>query len=135
MGLDIEPVRLSQGYEVETREFVELNALTIRAGLSTLKDEGFERIGIITRNREFTDTIKTFDLGNEGENVLIMPVYEAKGLEFDAAIVVDTFNRRFEKEMLYTACTRAQHKLIVYKEKTTRPSGIGGFLGSLFRRS
>ncbi|MBR2841335.1 ATP-binding domain-containing protein [Candidatus Saccharibacteria bacterium] len=48
-------------------------------------------------------------------NTSVMPVYEAKGLEFDAVIVIDTFDKTHEKELLYTACTRAQHKLIVYK--------------------
>lgn len=47
----------------------------------------------------------------------ILPVYLAKGLEFDAVIVYTDENNKFkdnEKNLYYVACTRAQHELIVY---------------------
>lgn len=46
----------------------------------------------------------------------VAPVYFAKGLEFDGVIVPDISRYRGESEigLLYTACTRALHRLIVY---------------------
>ena len=76
--------------------------------------ESYSRIGIVCRNKDISEFISELIEGMYG-NTSVMPVYEAKGLEFDAVIVIDTFDKDREKELLYTACTRAQHKLIVYK--------------------
>ncbi|MGA8942379.1 MAG: RNA polymerase recycling motor HelD [Thermoactinomyces sp.] len=50
--------------------------------------------------------------------VLVIPVYLAKGIEFDAVIIYDAsekqFNRENERKLLYTACTRAMHALCIY---------------------
>jgi len=52
------------------------------------------------------------------KGVLIIPVYLAKGLEFDAVIVygADDINYRSteDKKLLYIACSRALHKLTLY---------------------
>lgn len=53
------------------------------------------------------------------KELLIIPAYLAKGLEFDSVIVYQTKESYYEKEdqnLLYVACTRAQHKLIVYEK-------------------
>ena len=47
----------------------------------------------------------------------ILPVYLAKGLEFDAVIIYTDENNKFndnERNLYYVACTRAQHELIIY---------------------
>jgi len=47
----------------------------------------------------------------------ILPVYLAKGLEFDAVIIYTNDDNKFndaEKNLYYVACTRAQHELIIY---------------------
>ncbi|UOR11072.1 RNA polymerase recycling motor HelD [Halobacillus amylolyticus] len=54
--------------------------------------------------------------------VLILPVYFAKGIEFDSVLVYDAAQQGYQDEegrlMLYTACTRAMHELdILYNEK------------------
>ncbi|SFC93323.1 HelD family protein [Clostridium uliginosum] len=50
--------------------------------------------------------------------VMIMPVYMAKGLEFDCVIVYETNNRNYntevDKRLLYIASTRALHKLVFF---------------------
>lgn len=50
--------------------------------------------------------------------VVVIPAYLAKGLEFDAVLVVDagasTYEHEDERKLLYTACTRALHRLNVY---------------------
>ena len=51
---------------------------------------------------------------------IVVPVYMAKGLEFDSVIIyTDKFNKykESEKYLYYVAITRAQHKLIVYNQK------------------
>lgn len=47
----------------------------------------------------------------------ILPVYLAKGIEFDAVIIPDASKQSYEKEadrtLFYTACTRAMHALVM----------------------
>lgn len=49
--------------------------------------------------------------------IVVMPVYMAKGLEFDCVIVYETNNKNykteFDQKQLYIASTRALHKLIL----------------------
>ncbi|WP_455660352.1 RNA polymerase recycling motor HelD [Pradoshia sp.] len=49
------------------------------------------------------------------KGILILPAYLAKGIEFDAVILFDAskekYNREHERNLLYTACTRAMHEL------------------------
>ena len=49
------------------------------------------------------------------DKVIVLPVYYAKGLEFDAVIVVN--EEKFEKKNYYVACTRALHKLDIFNFK------------------
>lgn len=50
-----------------------------------------------------------------GKSVMIIPSYLAKGLEFDVVIAYDiskeTFNAEYERNLLYTLCSRAMHEL------------------------
>ncbi len=51
------------------------------------------------------------------KELVVLPAYLAKGLEFDSVIVYSDKNSKYlkkEKNLLYVACTRAQHELIVY---------------------
>lgn len=49
--------------------------------------------------------------------VMLMPIYMAKGLEFDGAILCDasaeSYNTPHDKRLLYIACTRALHRLTI----------------------
>ena len=50
---------------------------------------------------------------------IVVPVYMAKGLEFDSVIIYTDKNNRYtndEKYLYYVAITRAQHKLVVYNQ-------------------
>ncbi|WP_050614378.1 RNA polymerase recycling motor HelD [Bacillus testis] len=51
------------------------------------------------------------------KGVLIMPAYLAKGIEFDAVIIHDAseaaYADEWERNLFYTACTRAMHELIL----------------------
>jgi len=51
------------------------------------------------------------------DRIMIIPSYLAKGLEFDAVLLFDANADNYKennKLLLYTACTRALHKLNIY---------------------
>lgn len=86
----------------------------------------YENVAVITRSKEELQLIApelkkktrimTFDRGDmlyKGGKVII-PSYYAKGLEFDAVIVIDVDNKN-EDLIEYIMCTRALHKLEVIK--------------------
>lgn len=61
-----------------------------------------------------TSTTKEFN-----KELLIIPAYLAKGLEFDSVIVYqddESYYNKENKNLFYVACTRAQHELIVYEK-------------------
>ena len=87
-------------------------------------------IAIVTKNDSECDRIYKL-LKNEGiskidnntkkfnRKFIVVPVYMAKGLEFDSVIIYTDKNNKFidsEKYLYYVAITRAQHKLIVYNQ-------------------
>lgn len=102
------------------------------------KSDGFSSIALICKNlKEASDLY--FKLSNKTkirfidylnydsvlEGTLVLPVYLAKGLEFDAVIVYEAndkqYNTNYDKKLLYIACTRALHRLSVfYTGKLTR---------------
>ena len=93
-------------------------------------DKGLESIGILCktadRSKEVYNAIRgrlnasllTQDDMNFSKGVIVLPVYLAKGLEFDGAMVLDadreTYGRDKDRKLFYTACTRALHKLYLY---------------------
>ena len=51
------------------------------------------------------------------KQLIIIPAYLSKGLEFDAVIVYnnrDNPYKKTERNLLYVSCTRAQHELYIY---------------------
>lgn len=96
-----------------------------------LKDSS-KSIAIITKtNEEATNLYKLLSIklpnislleGNTerfNRNLVIVPSYIAKGLEFDSVILYTTLNNPYtekEKYLYYVACTRAQHRLIIYNQ-------------------
>ena len=53
-------------------------------------------------------------------DLVVLPSYIAKGLEFDSVIIyTDIENKYTEKDkyLYYVACTRSQHNLIIYNNK------------------
>lgn len=100
--------------------------------LTSLREEGLTSIGIITKTaaeskeayelltargcqdvKLITKRTLTFEAG-----VSIIPVYLAKGVEFDAVLIYDasavTYHQESERKLFYTACTRAMHRLLIY---------------------
>jgi len=53
------------------------------------------------------------------KEMIVIPSYVAKGLEFDSVIVYTDKNNKYtikEKYLYYVACTRSQHQLIIYNQ-------------------
>ncbi|NJD01472.1 MAG: helicase [Ruminiclostridium sp.] len=70
------------------------------------------------------------------ENVIsIIPSYLAKGLEFDAVLVLcansDDYAAETERKLLYTCCTRALHRLYIYSIGKL-PEFVSGMDGKLY---
>lgn len=102
----------------------------INKTIHNLREKHLESVAIICRNFKETEkisslikekmNIKLLDrenmIYNKGE--IVIPSYFAKGLEFDAVIVVtDDKNKDIEDRMMYVMATRALHELYVYKLK------------------
>ena len=85
-------------------------------------------IAIITKNDEEAENIynelkENFDIslidgyGHIKRDLVVVPSYVAKGLEFDSVIVYTELNNQYtekDKYLYYVACTRAQHNLLIY---------------------
>ena len=52
------------------------------------------------------------DTENFNKNLVIIPAYAAKGLEFDSVIIINNFTS--DKYLYYVAVTRSQHELIIF---------------------
>ncbi len=98
--------------------------------IDSYKYQGYNSIAVICKNRKEAVNlyfrikgkinVKLVDyLGEQNLNgIIIVPVYLAKGLEFDAVMVYGADNKNYntvyDKKLLYVACTRALHRLSLY---------------------
>lgn len=101
----------------------------IKQSIEKLLNQGHETIGIVCKTieeskfveKQLTDKIavkridestQTFEKG-----VLILPIYLAKGIEFDAVVIPDGSSEHYvekDQTLFYTACTRAMHELVIF---------------------
>lgn len=105
--------------------------------IENYKSQGLNTVAIICKNRKTAadlyfriagrTKVKLVDYLEEQSitGTIIVPVYLAKGLEFDAVMVYGTdnktYNTNYDKKLLYIACTRALHRLsLYYTGKITR---------------
>ena len=95
-----------------------------------LLDMGYQSVGLICKTASNAKVlhhdmasqmeVELIKSGTDAEltGVFVIPVYLAKGLEFDAVLICDAstenYDREEDKKMLYVACTRALHHLGVY---------------------
>ena len=98
--------------------------------MAALKEEGCRSIAVICKSKR--ESLRIYErikarseiyLVTEEDfsfqhGVSVLPVYLAKGLEFDAVVVIDAgeenYHRDWEANILYIACTRALHRLVLY---------------------
>ena len=129
LGLNhITAIRRNKPVPVDERIELELNS-QLRHDIEGCKLHG-KSIAIITKNQNECD--KIYDLLKDtgiskidnsskkfNRKFIVVPVYMAKGLEFDSVIIYTDKNNKYtsdEKYLYYVAITRAQHKLVVYNQ-------------------
>lgn len=88
---------------------------------SEMAESGLESLLVLTQTRQEAEKLKKITdipLSLEKKiNIIFSPVYLAKGLEADGVIVYDRNSMYYSKPngryTLYTACTRALHRLVI----------------------
>jgi DNA helicase-2/ATP-dependent DNA helicase PcrA len=94
------------------------------------KGDGHNSIGIITKNVDEAQRVYNYlrnrinvkMIASEDDeyvnDILVIPAYLAKGLEFDVVMIYNAGDLRYKDEedrlLLYTACTRALHVLHIF---------------------
>ncbi|WOV60121.1 RNA polymerase recycling motor HelD [Bacillus sp. KICET-3] len=102
----------------------------IAARIAALQHEGHESIAVICKTvQECKEAFSCLKAHTElklidketrsfQKDVVVIPVYLAKGIEFDAVIIYDgsktQYWRERERTLFYTACTRAMHELHLF---------------------
>ena len=95
--------------------------------INTLKDQ-YSSVAIITKDNNEAEKIYSLikdivsvsyiqlDAKEFRRDLVVVPAYLAKGLEFDSVIIVDS-DESFKKNkyLYYVACTRAREELIIYE--------------------
>ncbi|MBR1937054.1 MAG: AAA family ATPase [Bacilli bacterium] len=111
----------------------------IRKGVLNVKDRmcedikrlvsNYKSLAIITKDDR--EALELYDLLKDSFNIslvdyntksfnkdlIIIPAYVSKGLEFDSVIIYNNRDNSYknnERNLLYVACTRCQHELVIY---------------------
>ncbi|MBR2832841.1 MAG: AAA family ATPase [Bacilli bacterium] len=109
-------------------------SIYLKNEIETMKANGMKKIAIITKNNkqtldiynELKEQIEDLSLVDEKvpkgiTDVVVLPSYISKGLEFDGVIAYTDDKHHYQekdKYLFYVVCTRAQHSLTVYNQKT-----------------
>jgi DNA helicase-2/ATP-dependent DNA helicase PcrA len=114
LNINIDSFR-SEGSKVEVK--------TRDSLVEDVKKLSNKRLGIITYTKseceevynKLKDVIEVNSplINGKTNGVVILPLYIAKGLEFDGVIIYDSF--KLSDKQLYVGVTRAQNNLIIYK--------------------
>ncbi|MFA7672499.1 MAG: UvrD-helicase domain-containing protein [Clostridia bacterium] len=121
----------SEPYIIKTgTDDIEVIAKHITDRYHELKNKGYCSIAVLTRSdttvKKLYAYLKDIKISNVSEKntsytmgTVLMPSYLSKGLEFDAVIVLDIENDKFnmdeELNLFYTCCTRALHDLTIIR--------------------
>ncbi|WHE07643.1 3'-5' exonuclease [Thermoanaerobacterium thermosaccharolyticum] len=98
--------------------------------IDMLLSHGYKTIAVICKTKDESNKVydimkdntdlKVLNLSDEEivEGINIITPYVAKGLEFDVVLVFNAskgnYKTEFDRNLLYVACTRALHRLIIY---------------------
>ena len=131
LGLNhVSAIRRSNNREILFREESDL-VRQLSSDLKYLKKFS-KSIAIIVKNDE--EVMKIYNLfkgkmdiskidgdgSKYNRELVVIPSYVAKGLEFDSVIIYTDKENRYSREeryLYYVACTRAQHQLIIYNQE------------------
>lgn len=125
-----EPQVLSSGNANEELE-------SIKNLIANFKESGFNSLGIICKTQHIADQLYK-NLRDEwdihllnaasvsfGSGIVVTTAHLAKGLEFDYVIVPFCTDKNYytelDRQVLYVACTRAMHKLVLTYTGTISP--------------
>ncbi|MBE6147425.1 MAG: helicase [Firmicutes bacterium] len=131
LGLEhIQAIRKKNQHPVLLKQEEDITKQLIK-DINLLKQES-KSIAIITKtDTEANDIFKKLEnevkgisllTGNDSKfnrDLIVIPSYIAKGLEFDSVIIYtaqENKYKEYEKNLYYVACTRAQHQLIIYNQ-------------------
>lgn len=96
-------------------DITNLKSVSKSIAIITKDDKEAEKIYDLLKDN--IDILLIDGYGHIKRDLVIVPSYIAKGLEFDSVIVYNDENNKYsnnEKYLFYVACTRAQHNLIIY---------------------
>ena len=132
LGLQfVSAIRRNNKREVIKRNDIDDIRVFLISDINTLQRE-YKSVAVITKTDEeasyiydlIKDSIDIVKINQESveyrRDLVVLPSYIAKGLEYDAVIIYTDINNYYtkdEKYLFYVACTRAQHQLIVYNQK------------------
>ncbi|KGK91489.1 ATP-dependent DNA helicase [Desulfosporosinus sp. HMP52] len=129
--------RYGEEPKVIQRETLEGIDQSIIADIGNYTEQGYESVAIICKTQEEAERVfsrlkKSVQLtlvkpqdGEVIKGALVIPTYMAKGLEFDVVIIYDVNKENyvsdFDRQLLYIACTRALHRLVIYHQGDKSP--------------
>ena len=115
-------VRRNNNIPVDIFDKLDYNVLINK--INYLKNK-YNSVAIITKSieeanliydniKEQISEINIVDIDTEkfNKNLIIIPAYASKGLEFDSVIIINNFDK--DKYLYYVAVTRSQHELIIF---------------------
>ncbi|SFM46932.1 DNA helicase-2 / ATP-dependent DNA helicase PcrA [Gracilibacillus orientalis] len=99
------------------------------AKIKALQENGHETIALICKTQQecdellelLSDSLLVTQINEKTRSyqkgILLLPVYLAKGIEFDAVVIPNVSEAMYageaERTLFYTACTRAMHELVM----------------------
>ncbi len=89
----------------------------IRERLEAYLEAGYKQIALLCKTKREAHYLESIfkHIENVEDKLIISPIYEAKGLEYDAVIVYqankENYHNAFDKQLLYIGATRALHAL------------------------
>ncbi|GGP14295.1 RNA polymerase recycling motor HelD [Oceanobacillus neutriphilus] len=99
-------------YKIEEKQHEGYETIAIIAKTAAACDDIYQKLHKEIEIKQINEDSKTYQKG-----VVVVPVYLAKGIEFDAVILADAseevYSHAADKYLLYTACTRAMHDLTI----------------------
>jgi Superfamily I DNA and RNA helicases len=119
------------------QETLEVMDQSIIDDIAKFTEQGYESVAVICKTQEDAEKVfsrlkKSVQLtlikprsGEVAKGALVIPTYMAKGLEFDVVIIYDVnkenYASDFDRQLLYIACTRALHRLVIYYKGDKSP--------------
>lgn len=93
-----------------------LNDISKSIAIITKDDDEAEEVYNLLKDD--LDIMLIDDFSHIKRDLIVIPAYIAKGLEFDSVIIFDeNMYSENDKYLYYVACSRAQHNLVIYKKE------------------